>query len=381
MRLLSFGSNSLGQLALNHTEDVSTPTDIDLPSTIIEDNIILSSGGNHTLLLYQSSSCTSYKSQLYAVGDNSYHQCGIEREINNLHFVPQSTNFTTFQHVPPPIELLSWRLISTGWECSHAVSSAKDSAVYACGLGRKGELGLGALDNAPRFMRIPDFPPVRDTIVKQITSGVAHTVVLLSDGTLYGWGGGRKGQLGSPLLPEVRMPRRIVLPVDCDYYPAKAACGRTFTAVISMDGKLTVIGDDKYKVVSDAPKDPLKGWKDIAAGWGTVYVLMSDGSIVAWGRNTHGQLPPKDLPPIKAMAVGSEHVIAIGMDGSVYAWGWGEHGNCGTLLEKDGQCVREVREIKTNKTIDQPNVACRDETVYVAAGCATSWIAHGRKWK
>jgi alpha-tubulin suppressor-like RCC1 family protein len=81
----------------------------------------------------------------------------------------------------------------------------------------------------------------------------------------------------------------------------------------------------------------------IAASTHTVYV-KPDGSVLAWGNNTAGQLgngttdqstvpvpvsTAGGLPSITAVAVGDNHTVALGIDGSVWAWGDNSSGQLG----------------------------------------------------
>jgi alpha-tubulin suppressor-like RCC1 family protein len=52
--------------------------------------------------------------------------------------------------------------------------------------------------------------------------------------------------------------------------------------------------------------------------------LLSNGSVVAWGQNLHGQTNVPALPPglnYTQVAAGSGHTVALRSDGSVVAWG------------------------------------------------------------
>lgn len=98
-------------------------------------------------------------------------------------------------------------------------------------------------------------------------------------------------------------------------------------------------------------------------------MLKSDGKLVAWGRNDHGQLGPKNLPYLLKIAVGSEHIVALSQDGDVVAWGWGEHGNCGPETE-NGDVKDRYSVIAASKNLEMAKLKVQA----IGAGCATSWI-------
>ncbi|KAK6497581.1 hypothetical protein TWF481_011988 [Arthrobotrys musiformis] len=362
-RLFSFGSNSLGQLGICHINDAHAPTEVFPPCSSVMN---IKTGGNQTFI-YSDGSNTAY-----ATGDNTVGQCGVASltnpGINVAGCSSQSFN-TKFTPILPPSPTARWQVISSGWQFSIFVSS--DHAVYSCGLGPRGELGLGSsVTEARSLTRISSFPPPGTTIT-QIVSCVEHSLVLLSDGRVYGWGNGRKGQLGALLNGEkfIWEPAELQLYLPPGFEVAGIAAGREFSAFISPHGEVHVIGSDKSGAVTSKPSTKVPGWKTFAAGWRAIYILADEGKVLAWGGRTYGQLPPEDLPPLEKLAVGSEHAIGVGLDGKLYAWGWGEHGNCGPLSKEQGEIVRWKHEVSIDGLV---------EGAYkidgIAAGCATSWV-------
>jgi protein ATS1 len=348
--LYSFGSNSNGQLSLGHDEDTHIPmrclAPAELPAAPPKQIV---AGGNHTLVLF---SC----GRLFATGSNTHGQCGISRSVG--------TSFSAFQEVPsPPNETEGrWMLVSAGWDFSILVSESGE--IYSCGFGSKGELGAGLSIKSTQLKKIDEFVEPR---IAFLSSGMAHTLAVLESGEVYGWGAARKGQLGDPVEKVVYTPRRVKL----DFAAAAAACGREFSFVISENGdRHAVLGENgRYSISSESPRQgDLRGWKKVGACWGSIVVLLQDGSLKAWGRNDKGQVPPR-IDGIKDIAIGSEHGLALtarkGRTRAI-AWGWGEHGNCGKhRSDGGGDVVGEVFEV------DIPEVVTLQA---VGAGCATSWL-------
>lgn len=346
--LRSFGSNGRGQLSLAHTADVHTPSACILPAGARPEAIV--AGGNHTLLLTATGA-------LFACGDNTHNQCAIEA-ASSLH---------SFSRVPLPPGCARWTLAAAGWAFSILVS---DTAVFASGHGAKGELGLGAPNAVAACRRLVGFPPPA-TRVCRISSGVAHTVAVLSDGSVYGWGAGRKGQLGAPPDAVVPAPRRVCVGWDVEW----AVCMRESTLLVERvqdpgaRRRICVLGGDRYGVREALGMQLDPGVEDVQAGWNAVYVLYAGGRLVGYGRNDRGQLPPPGLGPVQRFAAGSEHVVAV-VGGRLVAWGWGEHGNCGRGREHlgGGDVVGVAAEV------DVPGVGEGGEIGAVGAGCATSWV-------
>ncbi|KAJ5805024.1 hypothetical protein N7474_010911 [Penicillium riverlandense] len=303
----------------------------------------------------------------------------------------------------------------------------EEDRIYVLGTGTKGELGIGSQilhsgPSAPSY--IPNFPPRPDPSEQEPTpkitalaTGMTHTIAILSNGQVYGWGSSRKGQLG----PGNKATKIIWEPARVDgipFFARSAVCGREFTVVLGDDCRRFVLlgergmrwgvlGDflsssSAFSVASSSQHgdgndegvvevNAVNGYTDILASWNGVYVHVPPnpagkslseedspatpspprpGHLIAWGRNDRGQHPPPTLPPPTTLAVGSEHVLALLEDGTVAAFGWGEHGNCGPETDARGNVAG------TYNVISLPEDArtAGGRVVGVGAGCATSWL-------
>ncbi|KAB8073841.1 regulator of chromosome condensation 1/beta-lactamase-inhibitor protein II [Aspergillus leporis] len=370
MPLYAFGSNGSGQLGIGHVDDVSIPTrclfEGPEPEPLSNQSLILkpaheqspngvlriAAGGNHTLLLLPDGT-------VYAAGCNEDGRCGVSPGDPLLKFRRVVIH-------DPESECLyaTFKDVSASWEGTFLVER-QGERLFVLGSGAKGELGLG--EGYVRALGPRCVTGFRQRIVS-VASGMGHTVVVLENGDVYGWGGARKGQLG-----EDAKGRKIVwTPVRVEGVPFRAtgaACGREFTVVTGdrSRGEFVVLGSqgDRWGILSGPPL--VTGYGGIAASWHGVYVHRGEGFVVAWGRNDRGQLPPADLPVVRELAVGSEHVLALVDGGKVVAFGWGEHGNCGPVADKRGDVKGRYIEIPVPGEEGS-------EVVGVGAGCATSWV-------
>lgn len=350
MQLYAFGSNGSGQLGIGSTDDVSTPQlclfpdDAELPGRPLK----IVAGGNHTVLLLDNGT-------VYYAGSPR------DGQVNSGSPLPLTSTFRKAY-----ISRLGDKVVngSAFWEGSVFVNA--ENEVFTAGLGSKGERGIGGISASLGLQMLENFPPNQSQDWSQIVdvaSGVDHTVAVLADGDVWGWGNGRKGQLAQP-EEFVWVPRRFC---DLEFPVIRAVCGREFTLLIGHGGRCTILGSNKHAIKSQTPS-AIHGWADISASWGSLFVLKSSGRIESWGRNDHGQLTPPGLTEIEQIAAGSEHVVALTKDNKVISWGWGEHGNCGSNTDADGDVKGNWNEIYTGQA------ECHPKVLGIGAGCATSFF-------
>lgn len=352
IQIYAFGSNGSGQLALGHKNDVSNPEKTSFSSDCsIKFVEQLKAGGNHTLLLAGGN--------LYFSGVLSSDSIG----IISIH--------DKFSRVRLPDDTNSQKPIvycAACWEASifvHKDEKGVSNKIYTIGIGNYGELGHGKDECILSDAKLlKEFPP-EGLEINDLAASVSHVVVVLNNGEVYGWGNGRKGQIGEP-KENVFKPRKIL---GLDFKPVRVICGREFTCLLGepKSGKLKILGSDKWSIISSAPRK-LPEWKDVGGGWGSIHVLTEDGRIISWGRNDHGQLAPPDIPQVSHIAIGSEHALGLTMDGNLLAWGWGEHGNCGPLLSSE-DAVGKWNTFRASECIGYGS-----KFIGIGAGCATSWI-------
>lgn len=364
MTLLSFGSNGNHQLGLGHADDVYVPTECKFTEKLEEKEPPkqVACGGNHTILLFPSGN-------VYVSGRNRSGQCAL----------PPCEAIEVFTKIPPPPETNEkWDYVAAGWESTILVSTS--GRFYPFGKGDRGELGLGegitiaaASSDTPGSLEgakyIEDFPPHQDDLIQSISSSITHTVVCLSSGRVYGWGAGRKGQLGKPAKASVWSPREIHHSLDSPF----GVCGRDFTFLVderTLNGR--VLGKNRWDI-DTMPFDFFASVTNkVHASWNGIYIHTVNDDVMAWGRNDRSQIPPMSFGHICKLAVGSEHGLCVTKDtGKLLAWGWNEHGNCG-VLGADGKPVDVVPE---PTEISVPQMEDGSKRIrFIAGGCATSWL-------
>lgn len=272
----------------------------------------------------------------------------------------------------------------------HTCMLTSTGTLYACGSGKRGQLGLGHTEAAvlPQHVNTP-----RRAIAATVSCGGYHTAVLLKDGSLFTCGAHDNGVLGhSQAAGEWSEHAQLV---DCTTLGQVAVLAPSTTPISIVSsgglhnlaltnkglfgwgagswGRLGLGGDNKDKgsptfIKAAAHLGVIRG---IAAGWEHSLLLTSDGSVFQFGRLGHSYmnspqqvqgLGPNSQTPVESMSAGRGYSLAIDKSGEL--WVWGAIGQGGTLGlgEKDGNKIKNAR------TVTQIEALYGRRVVQAAAG-------------
>ena len=181
-----------------------------------------------------------------------------------------------------------------------------------------------------------------------VSGGRYHTAVLLADGTVRTFGNNSVGQLG------VNDTTTRSTPVQVWAISSSAtavACGTNHTAVLLSDGTVRAFGHNNFGELgtndytfyyTPVPVLNISTAISVACGQYFTAVLLADGTVRTFGINTNGQLGVNDttrrLTPVPvwgisslaaAVACGFYHTIIILSDGTVRAVGYNGNGQLG----------------------------------------------------
>jgi len=113
-----------------------------------------------------------------------------------------------WSEIPLPAGATAWTNFACGQEMTPA--KADDGNLYSWGENSDGELGVGVFwpyfwTNAPqRVLR-----PTEVTGWKAISCGIAHSLAIANDGSVYAWGGNWSGELGLGHSNKMASPTRV----------------------------------------------------------------------------------------------------------------------------------------------------------------------------
>jgi len=367
--LRTWGKGFYGQLGSAAFEDHEEPGEIQLSTSLGGEAkpppAVVACGNSHTM-------CISRRGELFTWGLASSGELGHGGLTPVELPVPRQVN-----------ALAHLRIVSISAGGNHSLAIAEDGTLWSCGRGKSGQLGHGTqMDEGP-LQRVEHLRGLR---IVSTAAGVAHSVALASDGTLFTWGDGRYGQLGHSALETLQnavdnialskpwkvqalCPRKLL---SADRVTAVAAGGH-HTMALTVGGGLKVFGrnhhgqlglggratrkgivlHNKWSPVSASIADPVldKGAEvrvvQAAAGSSHSLVLLHRNGVPvvrATGSNYFGQLGQGDTAQrnefttvrglcgrrIVALMSGDFHCAAVDPDGGVFMWGRGDSGQLGT---------------------------------------------------
>jgi alpha-tubulin suppressor-like RCC1 family protein len=194
-----------------------------------------------------------------------------------------------------------------------------DHTVYACGGNHQGDLGIGSTtaSSVPMAIRALGHHVV------QLVASFNNSGALLSNGTYLDWGTNNLGQLGdsnvgvtSTVPVAVSLPARVVKVVQGG---SDADNGQTL--VLLSNGSLYAWGDGEFGQLgtgstanqpSPTPFAPPPGvtYADLATGGGTSYAISTTGAVYSWGSGSQGQVgngnPKPTLEPVRVASGATE---------------------------------------------------------------------------
>jgi alpha-tubulin suppressor-like RCC1 family protein len=227
--------------------------------------------------------------QLWGWGINDSNQLGINAPGG------RTTPVTTFAGGA------NWKQISACYDFAAAIKT--DGTLWTWGSNIAGELGTN--DTVYRSTPVTTF--AGGTNWKSVSCGFDHISAIKTDGSLWTWGGGTSGSLGTNNTTDISTP------------------------VTTFAG-----GND---------------WKQVSSGNGYTSAIKTDGTLWTWGYNFYGQLGTNNTTtrstPVttsaggnnwKQVSAGGVHVGAIKTDGTLWMWGANDSGCLGNFLPNSGTC-------------------------------------------
>jgi alpha-tubulin suppressor-like RCC1 family protein len=263
-------------------------------------------------------------------------------------------------------------LIAAG--SSHSIIlNPVDGSVFAFGNGRLGQLGTnmagpGYLETRPvKLQGIEEHPAVC------VAAGWQHSAIVLQNGELLIFGHGGGGVLTDGLIGTPRRVTGITHVIG-------VACGKNLTIAVQINGQAVAFGQLGQRVIRGLP--PVMA---VAAGTNHGVFLLANGDVavatIRFGQFRTGEdddrfvmdhviLPA--LHNVVSVGAGGSHSAVVTADGRVATWGYGHRGQLG-----HGSIAPEYTPRFINGLNDAIAVACGFEhTAIVHASGKVSLFGH-----
>ena len=237
----------------------------------------------------------------------------------------------------------------------HNCAMMTDSTLQCWGEDWNGQNGHGSGggwhggDSTPVVVQMPT-----GRTALTVTAGGHHTCSIMDNSSLWCWGRGGTGQLGTGSLNDHYVPELISLPPNAS--PIAVSAGWDSTCVILQNNTGMCTGWNGYGQLGDGTQTnastftpmsvlpPNSNLSAISMGVSHTCGLLKNGSIYCWGNNANGQLGDNTtesrndssvqviLPAGRTaitVDVGMHHSCAILDDDSAVCWGDNEYGQIG----------------------------------------------------
>jgi alpha-tubulin suppressor-like RCC1 family protein len=332
------GYNFYGQLGLGDTRDRNAHTPID--TSQIGKITAIATGPEHTLFL-------NNQGRVFSVGNSSDGQLGIEDVKSHriqLHLGKNGVNAPIIP-IDSPI-LGSVTAIAAGGK--HSLFLNSQGQVFSCGDNADGQLGLG--DTESKLVPTWLFSIRMETIIA-IAAGSSHSLLLNSEGQVLSFGFGGWGQLGldddgNRLLP-------VVIGVPENQKIVAIAAGNHFSLILNSQGQVYGFGSNESGQLGiDDDEDqyipvPIRCHEmgkivAISAGGGHSLLLNIQGQVFGCGENGCGQLGQGEIEewvPIRiqsdlwgkvmAISAGLHHSLIMNNKNQIFGFGRNQDGELG----------------------------------------------------
>ena len=228
--------------------------------------------------------------------------------------------------------------VSAGPWAYHALAVKTDGSLLAWGWNQYGQLGDGTTANRAKAVKVDGI-----SAVSGAAASARGSVVVKSDGTVWGWGDLVGDSSVRPVPAQVvGLAGVTAVAAGQNHALARKSDGTVWTWGANGNGQLG--NNSTTNSALPVQVSGLSGVVAVTAGESSSFALKSDGTVWAWGNNGNGQLGDNSttqrlvpvqvtgLSGVSAIAAGRYHVAALKTDGTVWAWGY----NC------DGQLGNEI---------------------------------------
>uniref|UniRef100_K3WC09 RCC1-like domain-containing protein n=1 Tax=Globisporangium ultimum (strain ATCC 200006 / CBS 805.95 / DAOM BR144) TaxID=431595 RepID=K3WC09_GLOUD len=284
------------------------------------------------------------------------------------------------------------RVVQVSCGYRHTALVTDNRYLYTFGYGECGRLGHGDEDSVTEPMAVSFFVSLIQSVgvdvggIAQVSCGREHTMAVLVNGDLYGFGWAEAGRLGTGDTGSCLFPTKVLALQDVQ----AVACGREHTLALKKDGQVYAFGagfggrlgndseaDEEYPVLVQG----LDGERVVRIDAGECHsgAVNDMGEVFTWGFGNSGALgngtrenrllPDKIVGPwaaeqdrdgkaaaVTSIACGSYHTLVSTSTGKLYGWGDSAAGQLGAEnTSAEDMVVLSPQEIQFRPAIEENN--------------------------
>ena len=190
--------------------------------------------------------------------------------------------------------------------------------------------------------------------IKQVSLGGVHTMILMTDGTLWSVGRNEHGQLADGTNSDRNSLKQVISDV------ASVFTGNVSTMIVKNDGTLWACGSNTYGQLGDGTNkdrtEPVQVMTDVVSVstcLSHTMILKKNGTLWACGRNDWGQLadetnndrtePVQVMTDVASVSVGEFHTMILKKDGTLWACGYNRYGQLGDGTTINSTTLQRVK--------------------------------------
>ncbi|MCU1690956.1 MAG: regulator of chromosome condensation [Frankiales bacterium] len=315
-----WGSNGDGQLGNGTTTSSTTPVTV----TALTDASALSSGGALGSVERGHTCAVSVDTRVRCWGRNGNGQLGVEdadhttSDSSTPALVQRDADLAPAEPGDPHVSLVDLSNVTgvvTGG--LHSCALRTDTTVWCWGSGAAGQLGTGEVADSHHAVHVQkdgadlaaDHPL---TGVTALTAGAAHTCARVVDGTMTCWGSNDRGQLGDGTTTSRSLPALVVGIGGPGAGAQVMTAGDSHTCARLENGALGCWGANG----------------DGQLGDGTVSDALTPHAVSGLGP-TDGDVPSEALPVVRSISASRHNTCAVLVDTTVLCWGSNAHDQLG----------------------------------------------------
>ncbi|KAL0488313.1 E3 ubiquitin-protein ligase HERC [Acrasis kona] len=359
--VFGFGLNNLGQAGFVGTYRIPFPVNIPGGKTAK----VVHAGGFHSLVI-------TNDNLLYSTGSN----------LNGALGIGNYNDTAGFTLVDYSGALSGKTIVSVKGGLRHTLCITSDNKIFSFGLNSNGQLGNGNTANYPSAVPVDMSGVMSGKTIIQVEAGGAHSLALSSDGKVYGWGNNIFGSLGTNTTLSVNSLPLEVISTDAlsGKIIKQIKTGLYHSLLLSTDGIVFSMGKNDRGQLGTNNNDtqsnipvPIytggdlsgKTIKQIGCGAFHNLLLTTNNTILAFGSNTNFELGNVDekgidqYKPVKTITnlIGNGTILQVdgGIGTTFIMWNVSSTAYTGPLLNVPGNTFDQIAGIGPNNNIQIGN--------------------------